>query len=144
MRLAVVPRPAQFFPLFTAAGENALAAARLMEARVRDFPETDVAQADVKALESEGDDLTREIIQLLNTQYVTPFDREDIYELARCVDDVVDHIEHASDLLGLYKIRAPMEQALEQARVLVAATEALAAALRELRHPAAASPHLVE
>jgi len=143
MRLAVVPRPAQFFPLFTAAGENALAAARLMEARVRDFPETDVAQADVKALESEGDDLTREIIQLLNTQYVTPFDREDIYELARCVDDVVDHIEHASDLLSLYRVEAPMEQAREQARVLVGATESLSAALGLLREPQSARGHLV-
>jgi predicted phosphate transport protein (TIGR00153 family) len=143
MRLAVVPRPAQFFPLFTAAGENALATARLMEERVRDFPETDVAQSDVKALESVGDNLTHDIIQLLNTQYVTPFDREDIYELARCVDDVVDHIEHASDLLSLYRVEGPMEQAKEQARVLVGATEGLAAALGLLRTPQRAGEHLV-
>jgi hypothetical protein len=41
------------------------------------------AQADVKAIETEGDEITRELIQLLNTQYVTPFDREDIYEPTR-------------------------------------------------------------
>jgi uncharacterized protein Yka (UPF0111/DUF47 family) len=98
----------------------------------------------VKELESIGDGFTHQLIRLLNTQYVTPFDREDIYQLASAVDDVVDHIEHASDLLGLYKIGAPMEQALEQARVLVGATEALAAALAELRRPAAAAPHLAE
>jgi uncharacterized protein Yka (UPF0111/DUF47 family) len=86
--------------------------------------------------------LTHELIQLLNTQYVTPFDREDIYELATALDDVVDHIEHASDLLGLYKIGAPMDQALEQARILIGAADALASALVELRRPEAAAPHL--
>ena len=43
-------------------------------------------------------------MQLLNTQYVTPFDREDIYELATAIDDVVDYIEEAADLLGLYGV----------------------------------------
>jgi uncharacterized protein Yka (UPF0111/DUF47 family) len=98
----------------------------------------------VKELESEGDRLTHDLIQLLNTQYVTPLDREDIYALATAIDDVVDHIEHASDLLGLYRIEGPMEQAVEQARVLVSATEALARALASLRTPANARRHLVE
>jgi uncharacterized protein len=142
MRLAVVPRPAHFYSLFAAVGDNAVAAARLMDARVRDFPETDIEHEQLKALESEGDRLTREIIQLLNTQYVTPFDREDIYELARAVDDVVDHIEHGSDLLTLYRIEGPMEQAKEQCRILVGAAEGLAGALGQLRSPGSAREHL--
>ena len=48
------------------------------------------ARQQVKELENQGDELTREIIELLNTQYITPFDREDIYELAKAIDDVVD------------------------------------------------------
>ena len=142
MRLAVVPRPAEFYSLFAAVGENAVEAARLVDLRVRDFPEGDVSQAQVKGIESRGDDLTRQIIQLLNTQYVTPFDREDIYELARAVDDIVDHIEHASDLLTLYRVEAPMEQAKAQCRVLVAAAESLARALSLLRTPVKAQEHL--
>jgi predicted phosphate transport protein (TIGR00153 family) len=144
MRLAVVPRPTQFYGLFADAGANALEAARLTEARVADFPETEIDQAQVKELESEGDRLTREIIQLLNTQYVTPFDREDIYDLARAVDDVVDHIEHASDLLTLYRIEGPMEQARAQCRVLVGATESLSSALARLRTPATAQEFLAQ
>ena len=88
-----------------------------------------MSQADVKAVETAGDQITHDLIQLLNTQYVTPFDREDIYELATALDDVVDYIENASDLLGLYKVERPMDQALEQCRVLVEATENLASAL---------------
>jgi uncharacterized protein Yka (UPF0111/DUF47 family) len=78
----------------------------------------------------------------MNTQYVTPFDREDIHDLARAIDDVVDHLEHASDLLSLYRVEAPMEQALEQCRLVVGATEHLADALSNLRHLSGLGRHL--
>ena len=144
MRLALVPRTNEFYDLFREAGMNALEVARATEERLREFPDTAIPQERVKELETEGDRLTHDVIQLLNTQYVTPLDREDIYALATALDDVVDHIEHASDLLGLYRIEAPMEQAVEQARVLVEATEALAQALAALRTPQSVRPHLAD
>jgi uncharacterized protein len=98
VRLRLTPRTTEFYDLFTKAGENALEAARSADTRFREYPNSSVAQADVKAIETAGDDITRELIQLLNTQYVTPFDREDIYELTTAIDDVVDYIEEASDL----------------------------------------------
>jgi predicted phosphate transport protein (TIGR00153 family) len=143
MKLSLVPKTTEFYDLFTAAGENALAVARIAESRFKAFPEGDVSQEQVKELENEGDRLTQQIIELLNTQYITPFDREDIYELAKAIDDVVDYIEHASDLLGLYKVDRAMPQALEQCRILVDATENLAFALAELRSVAQAQRHLV-
>ena len=143
MRLSLVPRTSEFYDLFTAAGENALEAARLVDARFRAFPEREVRQAQVKELENKGDDLTREIIELLNTQYITPFDREDIYELAKAIDDVVDFIENASDLLTLYKVERPMPQSLEQCALLVEATEHLSRAIAELRGLRNAERHLV-
>jgi uncharacterized protein len=143
VKLSLVPKTTEFYDLFTAAGENALAVARLAEARFRSFPDADVAQAEIKQLENEGDRLTQQTIELLNTQYITPFDREDIYELAKAIDDVVDYIENASDLLGLYKVERLMPQALDQCRVLVDATENLAFALAELRSVHQAQRHLV-
>ena len=143
MRLSLVPRTSEFYDLFTAAGENALEAARLVDARFRAFPEREVRQAQVKELENKGDDLTREIIELLNTQYITPFDREDIYELAKAIDDVVDFIENASDLLTLYKVERPMRQSLQQCALLVEATEHLSRAIAELRGLRNAERHLV-
>ena len=104
MRLSLVPRPAEFYELFTEAGANALEAAQKAETRFREFPNSTVTQADVKATEHEGDRITRDLIRLLNTQYVTPFDREDIFALATAIDDVVDHIEEATDLLELYGV----------------------------------------
>jgi predicted phosphate transport protein (TIGR00153 family) len=142
MRLALVPRTTEFYDLFTRAGQNLLETARLAERRFAEFPQGG-SHDDVKALENQGDDLTREIIELLNTQYVTPFDREDIYELAKEIDDVVDYIDNASDLLGLYKVESSMDAAVEQCRVLVSATEHLANALSELRRLRRAEQHLV-
>jgi uncharacterized protein len=144
MRLAFVPKTTEFYDFFARAGENLLSTARLAEQRFRDFPQTSVDHEQVKDLENQGDDLTRQIIDLLNTQYVTPFDREDIYELAKAIDDVVDYIEHASELLDLYQVDSRREQSVEQCRVLVQMTDHLSKALAELRQLRRVEPHIVE
>ena len=144
MRLALVPRTTEFYDLFTRAGQNALEAARLVERRFGEFPQDTVRQAEVKALEHKGDEVTREILELLNTQYITPFDREDIYELAKAIDDVVDYMENASDLLGLYKVESRLDAALDQCKVLVEMAEHLAAALAELKQLRRVEPQVIE
>jgi predicted phosphate transport protein (TIGR00153 family) len=133
VRLSLVPKTTEFYDLFTRAGVNALEAARKVEQRFREYPNASVSQADIKEIEHEGDRITHDIVQLLNTQYVTPFDREDIYSLATTVDDVVDHMDEASDLLELYGVESPTKHALEQCRILVAAVQHLATALAELK-----------
>jgi uncharacterized protein Yka (UPF0111/DUF47 family) len=133
VRIALVPRTSEFYELFARAGANALEVARLAETRFREYPNASVSQPDVKAAESAGDAITHDLIQLLNTQYITPFDREDIYDLATAIDDVVDHIDEASDLLELYAVSSPTRQALDQCRILVAAVEHLSNALNNLK-----------
>ena len=144
MRLALVPRTTEFYDLFAKAGENALDAARKAERRFREYPSSAITQADIKEIEHAGDAITRDLITLLNTQYVTPFDREDIYALATTIDDVVDNIEEASDLLELYGIESTMSEAVEQCRILVAAVEQLSTALTELRGLRGVQQALVE
>jgi predicted phosphate transport protein (TIGR00153 family) len=133
MRLALVPRTSEFYDLFSQAGANALEAAKRAERRFREFPNASVTQQEVKEVELEGDRLTHELVRLLNTQYVTPFDREDIYQLATAIDDVVDHIDEACDALELYGVESPARQAIEQCRILVAAVGHLANALSKLK-----------
>jgi len=144
VRLALVPRTTEFYDLFGRAGANALDAARKAEQRFREYPNASVSQADIKAIEHEGDRITHDLIQLLNTQYVTPFDREDIYELAGAIDDVVDHIDEACDLLELYGVDSATRQALQQAEIIVRAVECLDRALRELRGMKGVQKELVE
>jgi hypothetical protein len=144
MRISLTPKTTEFFTLFGRAGQNALEVARLVERRFREHPSSGVTQEQVKKEETEGDTLTREIITLLNTQYVTPFDREDIYLLATEIDDVVDYLEEASDLLGLYGIEMPTRHAVEQCAVIVRACEQLAVACDNLKSMRGVDEALVE
>jgi predicted phosphate transport protein (TIGR00153 family) len=144
MRLALVPRTSAFYELFARAGENMLEASRLAETRFREFPQSSVSQEDVKRVETAGDQITHDLMQLLNTQYVTPFDREDIYELTTAIDDIVDYIEEACDLLELYGIEQPVRAALDQCHVIVGATEHLALALKGLKGLRGVQQALVE
>jgi uncharacterized protein len=144
VRLALTPRTTEFYDLFARAGENALEVARLARVRFEGIPHSDVRQREIKALEHEGDRVTREIVELLNTQYITPFDREDIYGLAAAIDDVVDHIDEASELLGVYKIDRPSPKAVRQCELLVAAAGLLAKGLADLKTLRNASQHIVE
>jgi uncharacterized protein Yka (UPF0111/DUF47 family) len=144
VRLAFTPRTTEFYDLFARAGENAVAVARLAKQRFEGIPDSAVRQSEIKALEHVGDDVTREIVQLLNTQYITPFDREDIYALAQALDDVVDHVDEASELLGVFRIERPSAKAVRQCDLLVAAMEGLAEALADLKSLRAASEHIVD
>ena len=98
----------------------------------------------MKATETAGDAIMRELITLLNTQYLTPFDREDIYLLATEIDDVVDYLEEASDLLGLYGVELPTRHAVEQCAIIVKAVEQLAIACANLKGMSGIQQTLVE
>lgn len=142
MALSILPKSTRFYDMFARAGANALEAARLVERRFAD--PSAVSHAEVKALEHIGDELTGEIITLLNTQYVTPFDREDIYGLASATDDVLDYIESASELLDVYRLPETTEASRKQCAVLVSAAGHLAAALSTLKGLAQVESHLLE
>jgi predicted phosphate transport protein (TIGR00153 family) len=142
MRFALVPRQNEFYDLFAQAGANASAAARIVERRFRE--PAAVSQDELKELEHEGDRLTGELIGLLNTQYITPIDREDIYALASAVDDAVDYMDDAAELLDLYRIDRARDPALAQCGVLVRAAAELAHALAGLRGVAKEQPVLLE
>ena len=144
MRISLTPRTTEFFTLFARAGQNALQTARLVERRFREHPTSDVSQEQVKREETDGDAITRELITLLNTQYLTPFDRDDIFQLATEIDDVVDYLEEASDLLGLYGLEMPSRHAIEQCGVIVKACEQLAIACENLKSMRGVQEALVE
>src|SRR3954464_3552668 len=121
------PKEREFFDLFEEAGANIVRAAELLQRMIGEWPAHPELARDVVVCEQEGDRITHDIIQRLNSTFVTPIDREDIYGLATKLDDVVDYIEEAADFLGLYKIEAPMTQAQELTKILVGSCEQLAA-----------------
>ena len=132
--LSFAPKDRVFFDLLTEAGQNALRSAELLREMLEKWPDgSEGLNREILKSEQEGDRITHDIIRRLNSTFVTPFDREDIYGLATQVDDVVDYIEEAGDFLGLYQIEAPMQQSQALAEVLVKSCEQLAIALSGLR-----------
>jgi uncharacterized protein len=136
MRLSsvIAPRDREFFDLFEEAGGNIVRAADLLDRMLRAFPDRgDDLARDILICEQDGDRITHDIIRRLNETFVTPIDREDIYELASALDDIVDYTEEAADYLILYKIEAPMEQAQRLAHVLLQCARQISEAMPRLR-----------
>jgi predicted phosphate transport protein (TIGR00153 family) len=129
-----VPKEQEFFDLFEEASGNILRAAELLERMLRTYPEHGGLARDILICEQDGDRITHDIIRRLNQTFVTPIDREDIYQLASALDDVVDYIEEVADFLGLYKIEAPMEQSQAMARVLLDAARHVDQAMQRMRN----------
>jgi uncharacterized protein len=127
------PRDRVYFELFEEAGRNIHKAAELLDRLLADYPDSKALAQDILDCEHEGDRITHEIIDRLNHTFVTPIDREDILALASALDDIVDYTEEVADYLGLYKIEAPMDQAIKLAEVLKLATKQIAEAIPRLR-----------
>jgi len=127
------PRDRVFFELFEEAGQNILHAADLLDRMLRNYPDSKELARDILICEHEGDRITHDIINRLNHTFVTPIDREDILALASALDDIVDFTEEVADYLGLYKIEAPMDQAIRLAHVLLLASQQVAEAIPLLR-----------
>ncbi|HEY6693806.1 MAG TPA: DUF47 family protein [Solirubrobacteraceae bacterium] len=127
------PKEREFFDLFEEAGANIVRAAELLERMLEQWPDGAELAREVVVCEQEGDRITHDIIQRLNSTFVTPIDREDIYALASALDDIVDFVEEVSDFLTLYRIEAPMDQATELARILSQSSRAIADAIPRLR-----------
>src|SRR5436309_1973653 len=134
-RLAHVfaPRDRVYFELFEEAGQNVLKASDLLDRLLSNYPDSKDLAREILVCEHEGDRITHDIIDRLNHTFVTPIDREDILALASALDDIVDFTEEVADYLGLYKIEAPMDQSINLARVLRAATRQIAEAVPLLR-----------
>ena len=128
-----VPNDRQFFDLFEEAAGNILRAADLLDQMLAAWPERAGLARDILVCEHEGDRITHDIVQRLNQTFVTPIDREDIYELASALDDIIDLAEEVADFLGLYKVEAPMEQAQRLAHILLQSSRQIAEAMPRMR-----------
>jgi predicted phosphate transport protein (TIGR00153 family) len=133
VKLRIFPREESFFDLFDAATGSVAEAASLLRDMVDDFVDPEMKAKRLAEQEHEGDRVTRAILSRLNSTFVTPFDREDIYDLATQLDDVTDAIEAAADMLVLHKVLEPIEPVREQARLLDEASRVTAEGLRHLR-----------
>lgn len=132
--MRLTPRDTRFYDLFGRAAANIVAGAALLSDLVQSGPANrpDIAQQ-MKAIEHAGDDVTHDIMRALNTSFITPFDREDIALLAARLDDVLDAMEAAADLMVLYRLEELPSEVTEQVRLLCEAGQVTAEAMPRLK-----------
>jgi predicted phosphate transport protein (TIGR00153 family) len=108
--------------------------AHLLKQMLDDYSDPRGSHEKIVEAEHQGDFITHEIIRTLNTTFVTPVDREDIHALASGLDDVMDFIEAAADILVLHQIPEPTPTLRAQADVLVRAVESIKAGIDQLEN----------
>src|SRR5215212_11759747 len=137
MAFRLTPHERGFYPLFTRAAENiAVATDELAKLVAADPAARPSLAARVKEAEHAGDELTHDIMVKINTTFVTPFDREDIYRLASALDDVLDALAEAADRIVLYRLGTLPDGIAAQVEVLQRAAVATAEAMPRLERMA--------
>ncbi|MDX6408261.1 MAG: uncharacterized protein QOE13_1332 [Gaiellaceae bacterium] len=131
-RISLVPQNKQFFRLLERASANAVGISHQLVQLLDAFPSNGTNLREIKELEHEGDRLTREVVDLLNRTFVTPFDRDDIYLLASAIDDVCDHIDEAAGNIVGFGVEEIRPKAKEQAQVILRSAEKLNEAVERL------------
>lgn len=144
LAFSFIPREEKFFGDFQALADELHRGAVLLEQMLA--PERPIwGKADeIKEVEHKCDFLTHEIIQRLNRTFVTPLDREDIHELARSLDDVMDAIDAAATLIRLYQLQAVRFGARELAVTITASTKEIRLALDALATNKGLITHAIE
>jgi predicted phosphate transport protein (TIGR00153 family) len=104
VRFRLIPREEKFFADFTALADRIVSGATLLERMLASDPPNWDTALQIKQIENECDALTHNLIQRLNSTFVTPIDREDIHALATSLDDVMDAIDAAAGVLRRYRM----------------------------------------
>lgn len=104
MRFRLIPREEKFFADFITLADRIVSGATLLERMLASDPPSWDTALQIKQIESECDALTHNIIQRLNSTFVTPIDREDIHALAKSLDDVMDAIDAAAAVTRRYRM----------------------------------------
>ena len=138
------PDYGELYGMLGQAGRNVELATALLRELMRAWPDGAEKRLELVDLEHDNDAVTHDIVHHLHARLAVPFERSDVLALASGLDDVVDFAEEAADFLGLYRVEAPMDQAIELADTLAAAGVEIAAALSKLDKPETATGHLTE
>lgn len=142
----LTPKEDSFYDLFAISAAHLVAGAReLTNLLAAADPESRSAAVQrMRELEHEADEATHEIMNRVNSSFITPFDREDIHNLASRLDDCMDHMEEAADLIDLYKVRELPKGVAKQIEIIGRMAELTAQAMPRLRSMKDLSEYWIE
>ena len=142
--MRLIPREKKFFRMFSEVSQNLTEGARLLRDILQNPNDVSQRIARLQEIEHRGDDMTHDIIRMLNQTFITPFDREDIHRLSSSLDDVLDFVNAAATRMTLYGITAPPPPAAQLAGLIVTQSEELAKGVSLLQDNQHVLEHCVE
>jgi predicted phosphate transport protein (TIGR00153 family) len=141
---SLTPRDSAFYAMFTEAGQNVAASADILSGLLDPNANRESIAKQLREREHAGDSVTHRIMRQLNTSFVTPFDREDIYRLAAALDDVVDAMEAAADFVVLADVGKLPALMADQINLLVTSAHETADAMARLKTLRDLEPYWIE
>ncbi len=133
MRFRIRPVETSFYEMFSEAAAHLVHGANLLAQMLDDTSDKKAIAEQMREAEHQADETTHKIVRRVNSTFITPFDREDIYRLANSLDDVMDFMEETVDLIGLYDLDKLPSAFAPQVEVLQRATKLTADAMPRLR-----------
>jgi predicted phosphate transport protein (TIGR00153 family) len=132
----LIPQDKKFFPLFERASGNLLDVSKVLVEMVNASTAEKRRERikEIERLEHVGDGVTHEIFHELSSNFITPFDREDIHQLVSCLDDIVDYIHGSAKRIELYKVESIPDNFIKLAELVLKGAEELHLAVKELRN----------
>ena len=141
---SLIPKDNSFFVMFSAMSDNNIAGARTLVDLFANYSDVEKKIEQIHRIEREGDELTHGILTKLNQTFITPFDREDIHELASKLDDVLDFINASGARIQMYRITAPPPAAGELATIILKQCQELQQAVSLMQKNGNILAHCVE
>jgi predicted phosphate transport protein (TIGR00153 family) len=133
------PVDTAFYDLFAEAAQHLVVGAELLAEMLGETAVHEDVAARMRQAEHEADETTHALFKRVNSTFVTPFDREDIYRLGSGLDDVMDMMDEVVDLILLYEVKVLPPELSQQVEVIQRCAELTAAAM-----PGISAPHSLE
>jgi predicted phosphate transport protein (TIGR00153 family) len=135
----LIPRDAKFYDMFAEIASRLTGSAKLLHEVFKDPSRLESSVAEIKRLEHEADNLTHDVIDRIDRTFVTPFDREDIHELAGALDDVVDLVDGAARRAAIFHIKEATPYGVTLTDVLMRSAQCIEDTVRQMKVPKSVS-----
>jgi hypothetical protein len=132
-KFSLIPGEEKFFILFEQSALNSVKIALQLKDLTYLWENVKERVGTITQFEHQGDAITHQIMALLNSVFITPFDREDIVVLAQSLDDITDCIHAAAESMLIYNVQQPVIEARQLSDIIVQATMEIEKAVGEIR-----------
>jgi len=127
--MKLLPKEENFLKQFNRTTDIILEAAIALDSLAANYSDVEVKVARIKHLEHEGDQVTHETFALLSRTWITPIDREDIHDLTKALDDILDLIDAGAARFVLFKIPGPTPELKAMTELIVQSARAIQRAM---------------